>query len=67
MPLPRFIKNVEEFAIEDIFAVVAALLVLVTAKMGLYVSFGIAVILLAAIGLYVFARRYRQVQRCLNS
>lgn len=60
MCLTRFIKNVVKSEIENIFAVIAVLLVLFTAMMDPYMSFGIAAILLVAIAIYEFAKRHKQ-------
>lgn len=60
MSLTRFIKNVGKSEIESILAGVVALLVLFTAMMGPYVSGGIAVSLLVALGIYEFVKRHKQ-------
>jgi predicted membrane protein len=56
MSLTRFIKNVVKAKIESIFAIAAALLVLFTAMMDPYISLGIAVTLLVALGIYEFVK-----------
>lgn len=56
MSLTRFIKNVVKAKMESIFAIAAALLVLFTAMMDPYVSFGIVVTLLIALGIYEFVK-----------
>jgi Co/Zn/Cd efflux system component len=66
MPLTRFIKNVGKSEIEDILAIVAALLVLFTAMMDPYVSAGIAVILLVAFGAYELVKRQNLERGYLN-
>jgi predicted membrane protein len=55
-----FIKNVAKAKVESITAIVAALLVLFTAMMDPYVSAGIAVTLLVALGIYEFVKRQKQ-------
>jgi len=50
--LTRFIKNVVKAKIENIFAIAVALLVLFTAMIDPYISAGIAVTLLVALGIY---------------
>jgi len=62
-----FINNTTEVNLESVTAIIAALLVVFAAIMDPYVSFGIAVILLTAIGLYRFVRRYKREQGSLNS
>ncbi len=52
--------------IESIFAIAAALLVLFTAMMDPYISFGIAVTLLVALGIYRFVKRRKQERGYLN-
>ena len=64
--LTRFIKNVVKVKIESIFAIAAALLVLFTAMMDPYISFGIAVTLLVALGIYRFVKRQRQERAYLD-
>ena len=49
MFLTRFIKNVVKDRMESIFAIAGALIVLFTAIMDPYISFGIAVTLLVAL------------------
>lgn len=61
-----FIKNVTKDKMESIFAIAAALLVLFTAIMDPYISAGIAVTLLAAIGIYKFIKRQKQERGYLN-
>ena len=52
--------------IESIFAIAAALLVLFTAMMEPYISVGIAVTLLVALGIYEFIKRQKQERGYLN-
>jgi predicted membrane protein len=66
MSLTRFIKNVVKAKIESIFAIAAALLVLFTAMMEPYISVGIAVTLLVALGIYNFVKRQKQEKGYLN-
>jgi len=66
MSLTRFIKNVGKSEMESIFTVVAALLVLFTAMMDPYISVGIAVTLLVALGIYNFVKRQKQENGYLN-
>jgi hypothetical protein len=66
MSLTRFIKNAVKTEMEVIFGVVAALLVLSTAMMDPYVSAGIAVTLLVALGIYEFVKGHRQDKRYSN-
>ena len=66
MSLTKFIKNVTKAKIESIFAIAAALLVLFTAMMEPYISVGIAVGLLVAIGIYKFVNRQKQEKGYLN-
>jgi hypothetical protein len=47
-----FVKNVMKGKIENIYAIALALLVLVTAMMDPYISFGIAATLLVASAIY---------------
>jgi predicted membrane protein len=58
--LTRFIKNVVKVKIESILAIAAALIVLFTAMMEPYISFGIAITLLAALGIYKFVKRQKR-------
>jgi hypothetical protein len=60
MPLTSFIENVEKSEMENIFAVVAAVLVLFVTTMARYISVGMAVTLLVAPGVYEFVKRRRQ-------
>ena len=62
----RFIKNVMKAEIESIPAIAAALLVLFTAMMDPYISFGIAVALLVTLGIYKFVKRQKQERGYLN-
>ena len=62
----RFIKNVMKARIENIFAIASALLVLFTAMMDPYISFGIAAALLVALGVYEFIKRQKQERGYLN-
>lgn len=62
----RFIKNVMKAEIESILAIAAALLVLFTAMMDPYISFGIAVALLVTLGIYEFVKRQKQDRGYLN-
>jgi len=64
--LTRFIKNVVKAKIESIFAIAAAPLVLFTAMMGPYISVGIAVTLLVALGIYEFIKRQKQEKGYIN-
>jgi predicted membrane protein len=64
--LTGFIKNVVKAKIESIFAIAAALLVLFTAMMEPYISVGIAVTLLVALGIYKFVKRQKQEKGYLN-
>lgn len=64
--LTRFIKNVVKAKIESLFAIAAALLVLFTAMMDPYISVGIAVTLLVALGIYEFVKRQKQERGYLN-
>ena len=64
--LARFIKNVVKAKIESIFAIAAAPLVLFTAMMGPYISVGIAVTLLVALGIYEFIKRQKQEKGYIN-
>jgi len=64
--LTRFIKNVVKAKIESIFAIAAAPLVLFTAMMGPYISVGIAVTLLVALGIYNFVKRQKQEKEYIN-
>ena len=57
MSLTRFIKNVVEARMESIFAIAAALLVLFTAMMDPYISIGIAVTLIVALGIHKVVNR----------
>jgi hypothetical protein len=50
----------EKPEIDNIFAVVAAVLVLFAATMNPYISVGMAVTLLVAPGVYKFVKRHRQ-------
>jgi len=52
--------------IESIPAIAAALLVLFTAMMDPYISFGIAVALLVTLGIYKFVKRQKQERGYLN-
>jgi len=60
MSLTRFIKNVAKTEMESILAGAGALLALFMAMMDPYVSFGIAAILLVAIGVYESVKRHKQ-------
>jgi Co/Zn/Cd efflux system component len=51
---------------ESIFAIAAALIVLFTAIMDPYISVGIAVTLLVALGIYEFVRKQKQEKSYLN-
>ena len=64
--LTRFMKNVVKAKIESLFAIAAALLVLFTAMMDPYISVGIAVTLLVALGIYEFVKRQKQERGYLN-
>jgi O-antigen/teichoic acid export membrane protein len=64
--LTRFTKNVMKAKMESIFAIAAVLLVLFTAMMGSYISVGIAVTLLVALGIYKFVKRQKQEKGYLN-
>jgi len=64
--LTRFIKNVMKSEMESIFAIAAALLVLFTAMMEPYISIGIAVTLLVALGIYEFIKRQKQEKGYIN-
>ena len=64
--LTRFMKNVVKAKIESLFAIAAALLVLFTAMMDPYISVGIAVTLLVALGIYEFIKRQKQERGYLN-
>ena len=64
--LTGFIKNVVKAKIESIFAIGAAPLVLFTAMMGPYISVGIAVTLLVALGIYEFVKRQKQDKGYIN-
>jgi len=66
MSLTRFIKNVVKTEMESIFAIAAATLVLFTVMMDPYISVGIAVILLVALGIYEFVKRQKQEKGYLN-
>jgi len=66
MSLTRFIKNVVKAKMESIFAIAAAILVLFTVMMDPYISVGIAVTLLVALGIYEFVKRQKQERRHLN-
>ncbi len=66
MSLTRFIKNVVKVKIESIFAIAAALIVLFAAVMEPYISLGIAVTLLVALGIYEFIKRQKQEKGYLN-
>jgi len=57
LSLITFIKNVVKARIESIFAITAAFLVLFTAMMDPYISFGIAITLLVALVIYKFVKR----------
>jgi hypothetical protein len=57
--LIRFTKNVMRAEMESIFAIAAALLVLFTTMMDPYISVGIAVTLLVALGIYEFIKNKR--------
>ena len=56
MSLTRFIKNVVKAKMESVFAITAAPLVLFTAMMDPYVSIGIVITLLIALGIYTFVK-----------
>ena len=64
--LTRFAKNVVKAKMESIFAIAAALLVLFTAMTEPYISVGIAVTLLVALGIYEFIKRQKQERGYLN-
>jgi predicted membrane protein len=64
--LTRFINNVAKAKVESIFAIAGALLVLFTAMMNPYISFGIAVTLLVTLGIYKFVKRQKQERGYLN-
>ena len=66
MSLTRFIKNVVKTEMESIFAIAAAILVLFTVMMDPYISVGIAVTLLVALGIYEFIKRQKQERGYLN-
>ncbi|MGB5925532.1 MAG: hypothetical protein WBH01_05490 [Dehalococcoidia bacterium] len=66
MCLARFIKNVAKAKMDSIFAIAAALIVLFTAMMDPYMSAGIAVTLLVALGIYKLVKRQKQEQGYLN-
>ena len=57
LSLITFIKNVVKARIESIFAITTAFLVLFTAMMDPYISFGIAITLLVALVIYKFVKR----------
>jgi ABC-type nickel/cobalt efflux system permease component RcnA len=57
MSLTRLIKLVVKAKTEGIFAVAAALMVLFTAMMGPYISGGIAVTLIVALGIHKVVNR----------
>jgi len=62
-----FIKNVVKANIENMFAIASVLLVLFTAMMEPYISVGIAVALLVALGIYGFVKRQKQEKGYLNA
>jgi predicted membrane protein len=64
--LTRSIKNAVKAKMESIFAIAAALLVLFTAMMDPYISVGIAVTLLVALGIYKFIERQKREKGYLN-
>ena len=64
--LTRFVKNVVKAKMESIFAIAAALLVIFTAMMDPYISVGIAVTLLVALGIHEFVKRQKQERGYLN-
>ena len=66
MSLTRFIKNVVKTEMESIFAIAAAILVLFTVMMDPYISVGIAVTLLVALGIYKFVKRQERENRYQN-
>ena len=66
MSLTRFIKNVVKTEMESIFAIAAAILVLFAVMMDPYISVGIAVTLLVALGIYEFVKRQKQEKGYLN-
>jgi len=51
---------------ESIFAIAAALIVLFTAMMYPYISVGITVTLVVALGIYEFIKRQKQKKEYLN-
>ncbi|MFC1927555.1 hypothetical protein ACFLW7_03150 [Chloroflexota bacterium] len=66
MSLIRLIKNVVKTEMESIFAIVAALLVLFTAMMDPYMSVGITVTLIVALGIHKFVKIQEQEKGYLN-
>ena len=66
MSVTGFIKNVVKAKMESIFAIAAAILVLFAAMINLYISAGIAVALLVALGIYEFVKSQEQERGYLN-
>jgi predicted membrane protein len=64
--LTRFIKNVVKDKIESIFTIAAALLVMFTAMIDAYISFGIAITLLFVLGIYELVKKQKQERGYLN-
>lgn len=67
MSLRSFIKNVAKPEIESIFAIAAALMVLFTAMMDPYISGGIGVTLIVALGIYKLVNRQKPERGYPNS
>ena len=66
MSVTGFSKNVVKAKMESIFAIAAAILVLFTAMINPYISAGIAVTLLVALGIYEFVKSQEQERGYLN-
>jgi hypothetical protein len=66
VPVTSLIENVQKSEMENILAVIAAVLVLFVATIAPYVSLGIAFILLVGPGIHEFVKKQKQEKAYSN-